>query len=258
MTRLAGIGLALLALMGCQKAADDVDEAPAGHIDAGDFVVDWQPAGDYSDYRSWLNDLDFMQPLADGLNATLKLPQDIWLSHGQCGMENAFFIPDQSQVFMCYELVNAIYGEFYTLGTLTDDQVSIATFNTWVFILYHEIGHSLVHVLDMPITGLQEDAVDQFSSIILIEGGASYMVVDAAYFWLISDSGSSAEALADEHGLNMQRFYNMLCYVYGSDPSNSDWIVDLFPEMESRVGKCENEYVQARDAWETLLAPHEF
>ena len=40
----------------------------------------------------------------------------------------------------------------------------------------HELGHALIHVLDLPTTGREEDAVDQLSTYILAygsEGGES-------------------------------------------------------------------------------------
>lgn len=36
--------------------------------------------------------------------------------------------------------------------------------------LFHELGHAFISLYDLPITGREEDAVDQFAAILLAMG----------------------------------------------------------------------------------------
>ena len=81
-------------------------------------------------------------------------------------------------------------------------------------------------------------------------------VAAALYFNLRSGGDQAPTALADEHGLSMQRFYNLLCLVYGNDPVTYADLPTTFPDMEQRSARCEDEYDQKVSSWSTLLGPH--
>ena len=60
------------------------------------------------------------------------------------------------------------------------------------------------------------------------------------------------------HGLDMQRFYNVSCYAYGSDPQyNQDLIEDGFLP-EDRAYNCEWEYYQIDSSFAYLLEPFDY
>jgi len=222
--------------------------------DNGDFVLSWDSGNDW--VAEWLQEWSATEEIASGLNATFRLPRDLFLAHGQCGQVNAFFDPNQDAVLMCYELVGDVYDEFETaLGDTEVDTWPQLVIDTYWFVLFHEIGHGLVHYYDLPVTGSQEDAVDEFAAVVLVLNGRAQAVVSAALYWQLSDGGDAPTRgqLADSHGLNMQRMYNQLCWVYGSDPSNWGTLLEYYPELGNR--NCESEYQQKRDAWLTLLAP---
>ena len=59
-------------------------------------------------------------------------------------------------------------------------------------IVLHEVGHALVDIHDLPVTGLEEDAVDQFSALIQSRTYGGYdpdyeagqiMMLDVAEWW---------------------------------------------------------------------------
>lgn len=131
-----------------------------------------------------------------------------------------------------------------------------------VFTFYHEVGHALVHNLDIPVTGKEEDAVDQLASHILIgqaqPGQAA--TVNAASGFLAFDKGLfslfSKSTFADEHSLGRQRFYNILCWVYGSDQARWGNLVVSGTLPNHRAERCPHEYSQLSRSWDTLLASH--
>ena len=61
---------------------------------------------------------------------------------------------------------------------------------------------------------------------------------------------------ADEHSLNEQRVYNMLCWVYGSDPDKYGSMVDDELLPAARAERCEGEYRQLDRSWSRLLDDH--
>jgi len=60
----------------------------------------------------------------------------------------------------------------------------------------------------------------------------------------------------DEHGLNLLRAYQIVCYMVGFD---SDKFKDLAAETKlpkSRQDSCERDYSKASDSWGMVLEPH--
>jgi Putative metallopeptidase len=105
--------------------------------------------------------------------------------------------------------------------TETEEELIKASDDTTLFVFYHEMGHALVDVLRLPITGKEEDAVDQLSTLILAESddqgeGEDAALNGAIWFFLTGSENEITEsAFADEHSLGQQRFYNIACWVYG-------------------------------------------
>ncbi len=99
-----------------------------------------------------------------------------------------------------------------------------------MFILFHELGHGLVNLFDIPITGREEDAVDQFSALLLLEtdpegmteigtGLGVYALFGAEFFnaFALGPDELSKNVFADEHSLGQQRYYDLMCLVVGSN-----------------------------------------
>jgi hypothetical protein len=63
-------------------------------------------------------------------------------------------------------------------------------------------------------------------------------------------------AFWDEHSLNEQRYYNLVCMIYGSDPKRFANLVgdDMLPA--ERAGRCRGEFADAVDAFNETFGPH--
>ena len=127
------------------------------------------------------------------------------------------------------------------------------------FLLQHETGHALVHLLDLPITGREEDAVDNLATVILIEGEAHDALFAAiTNFGALSaemESGDHPLPVWNEHSLSAQRLFDVACLLYGSDPKAFADLVGPEGLPEERAQRCPGEYQQKQRAWDTLLAP---
>lgn len=218
--------------------------------DHGDFVAFYGEASDplNDSVRQLAQGERLMEAIASGLNSAFALPHDVAVGMAECGQPNAFYSPDDNQLIICYEMfafLIEIYGD-------DSDKIS----GVLVFVLFHELGHAVIDVYDLPAVGREEDAADQLAAVILVNAGEeeSAGVLWAADFF--DRTAGSELDFADEHSLNQQRVYNLLCWLYGSDPSKYSSIVTSGVLPESRAERCPDEYAQVLRAWNRLLDPY--
>ena len=133
------------------------------------------------------------------------------------------------------------------------------------FIVLHETGHALVHLLDLPVTGRQEDAVDQLAAILMLRfAGLDETPAEVignlrmAANWLLSRSTGAynLQAYAAEHALGEQRYFNLQCLIYGTDPVEFAGMVDAGDLTAARASGCARETRLVSRAWVRLLLPH--
>lgn len=127
------------------------------------------------------------------------------------------------------------------------------------FTLLHEMGHLLIAELDLPVLGREEDAADQlgFISLYLAYGrqrDADFyaQLLDIADYWRLEwlrTKPVEEEVYAwASHGLDAQRFYNLACLIYGSDPDQLEWVPKVTGLPVERALYCDQEYTQVRKA----------
>ena len=122
-------------------------------------------------------------------------------------------------------------------------------------IFYHELGHALIDVMQMPVFGQEEDAAD-VASILLIDHlfepeSALELAYDVANgFWAeaVVNAGEPV-AYWGVHGPDEQRFYNTVCIFYGGDPETRDDFAEDMELPEERAEHCVEEYELAADSW---------
>lgn len=259
---LPGLALATLLLAGCAAEPEAVEEAAETESleDAGDFQVRYETTGNAS-HREWeaaFQESRLLEDTAQELNDVFALPADVPVVLRECGRINAFYDPDTREISLCYELVEHLEGLFYTEDA-TDEEAATAVANATMFTFYHELGHALIDLYDLPITGREEDAVDQLATRILLEGGeeGENAAIDGANSFL-TEAEAELDDLAfwDEHSLNDQRFYNILCWLYGKDPEGYQYLVDDETLPAGRAEQCPAEYQRMATSWDTLLSPY--
>ena len=140
-----------------------------------------------------------------------------------------------------------------------DTQYDIALSNI-ILILHHEIGHALVDQFGLPVIGQEEDAVDSFATLTVLEtyDDPAPILLDAAATWFaferIFKEDGGEHAFYDEHDLDIQRAYRILCIAHGYDP---DTFVDEARKRaipDERLETCEYDSALALDSWDLLLA----
>ena len=206
-------------------------------------------------FREQLVSNQFLDTVASRLNDSLRIPKDITLATSHCEEPNASYEPSTRRVTLCYELFRTLDEQF---GSETGGDYLVA--GTIVFALMHETAHALIDVLDLPTTGREEDAADQLATLLLLdEGAAGDSLAFGAVGWLATNAHANpldTLAFADDHALDIQRVYNILCLIYGRDPSKYPEVVEDGWLPAQRRDRCPAEYQRLRDNWRRLLAPH--
>jgi len=193
--------------------------------------------------------------MADDFDEYLDLPEPVRISFEQCGMANSFYKPSERRITLCYELFVELAQRFSAepkAGELLGGAVN--------FVSYHELGHAVIHVLDLPFLGHEEDAADQLAALIALEDSHGAPVIVGAATWFASNDRLirpvSLPEMADEHALNGQRYFNMLCYAYGSDPTANKNLVANGLLTPQRAARCPDEFAQIKKSWYRLLGAH--
>jgi len=231
--------------------------------DEGDFYADYVAPKNtkYKQMESIIKEEKFVEGLAWALNQGLKLPWDIKITHMECGTANAFYLPKNHEVIMCYELLE-YFEEFWQKHGASDYDVKNGTAESYFFILFHELGHALIHAYDLPTTGKEENAVDQFSALLLLAfdekaGGLSLNYISALFF-VTGTEQIKLQNLAfwDEHNLDLQRFYDIFCLKYGKEVVNKEKYANKGLLSKDRAERCPNEYEKYSNNWDALLLPY--
>lgn len=227
--------------------------------DHGDFLVEYVDVQDsrYEKVNEQLRDNRTLENAARDLNTALSLPHDITLVTRDCGEINAFYRKDDHSVTMCYEIMDYYY-ELFRRGDNDEREATQKMFDAMQFIFLHEVGHALIDAYSLPIAGNEEDAADKLSSYINLKEldatGSRAAIAAAEAFNLQSQLQNDKELpFYDEHLLDQQRFYNILCQLYGSNESKYEVLVTKKLLPEARAVRCPNEFTQNVRTWETLL-----
>lgn len=252
------IGLAMF----CISANAQTAPKPGGNaLDKGDFKVGFSPKTRAKQPNKAIpaEIKAILKEMADPLNEIIALPHDIYLNFDVCGEPNAFYDPQTDEITMCYEFFD-VFDQTFRKVSKDEKEINNYIGGTVAVIFFHELGHCLIDVWDLPATGREEDAVDQLAMVLMLDGSdeGQDTVLSAALFFALSSEGQSNDDLNfwDEHSLDQQRFYNMLCFMYGSNPEKNKGIVGANGLPAQRAGRCPAEYKRADRAWERLLTPY--
>ncbi|MEV3993954.1 DUF4344 domain-containing metallopeptidase [Streptomyces sp. NPDC049837] len=197
----------------------------------------------------------------------VKLPQDIPVAGKSCGVPNLAWTSEEKAIVACYEMTTMLRETFAAVdknegrspSPESGDQRVIGALSGMFF---HEVGHAMIDLYNLPATGREEDAVDQLAAVILINDGnqgQKYLDYMADFFGLFAQveekAMKPAQRYSNEHSLSEQRYYNLLCYQYGAHPKKYASLVGD-PLPKERAERCATEYEKAESAWLRLLGPH--
>ena len=128
------------------------------------------------------------------------------------------------------------------------------------FTLLHELAHAIIELNDIPILGGQEQAADQIALMLLIMADdANKKDIDPNLLnkllaisgeWMLEweEEKHSPPVYWDTHPLAIQRFYEVTCLAYGSNPDKLEALRrDKILPVE-RAWDCDIEFEKTRQA----------
>ena len=155
-------------------------------------------------------------------------------------------------------------------AALTDEQLAEVmdfTMHDATFTLFHESGHLLIHELDLPVLGKEEDAADiagvlEMFKTIKDKDELYNALNDVADYWTYSSNAMTDEDFSynvntyDDHSLDVQRSNNMVCLMVGKDPDEFSDTATAFEFDDDMINQCLADYEQADHSWTKVLAPY--
>lgn len=229
--------------------------------DQGNFKVFYSPVKiqDNLEYEKIFKEAQIFEDIAEALNNELILPYNIIINITECGVENAFYDPNTKQIVMCYDLMDHFAEVFYDYSD-NETELGTAMLNSMFFVFYHEVGHMVIDIYDLPATGNPEDNADQVSTLILLGTGTegiNALLGGANWFFIVSEESNIKESMfSDIHSPDRRRYYNLLCWVYGNDTQNGEYLVTEWELPEDRASGCEEEYNRMSNSWNRLLSSY--
>jgi hypothetical protein len=132
-----------------------------------------------------------------------------------------------------------------------------------LFVLLHEMAHATITQMGLPVLGKVEDAADTYATLRLLRIGSDFshrVLITAAKGWFLAERRDQRTgdkvAFYDDHGLNQQRAYQIVCLMVGSDDEKFKDLANESKLPEERQGSCAGDYSNASYSWDLLLKPH--
>ncbi len=206
-----------------------------------------------------------LAPFVAHANTILLLPKDVQVIFAECGLSTAFYKSATGSITICYEFLGHIAQSLLQLRKANAERgeeydADTALMNATTFMFLHELGHALVDIYDIDVVG-EEEAADGFATAILLDlnnGFIAAIYSAHAFLWMSKEDEKDIESLAfwDEHPFGRQRFYNIVCWVYGKMGSNEmKAALQRQGMQESRLSKCATEFRRTRRFWENPPKP---
>lgn len=215
--------------------------------------------------REYVRRQALLEAWTKNLNDWIRLPMSVELAFKECGEPNASYESPPAKITICYELVRELDLAFEKESdtTLSESEKEGKTLGAVSFIFFHELGHALIDLFDLPTLGRNEDAADGLAAYLLIDADedddgsgelAAVHGVDGLNS-LEADNEESELDFADEHSFSEQRFYNVICFLYGSNPVAFKELVSAGTLPKERSNGCAQDYKKLNRDWDRLLKP---
>lgn len=244
-----------------KKKTSKKSEKTSENADDGDFIAVYSDVDNpkYAEFNQRFKDQKIIDDITNNLNQVLALPVDVNVTFKDCGKINAWYRSDTKTITFCYEFMEYFHEKAVAMGK-SDEEANDMMVGATLFFFFHELGHCLIDVYDLPATGREEDSVDQLSTYILLDGESDYgefsAVAGVQMFHLMSDDEQlSSQLFADEHSLSSQRAYNLSCWMYGRNPDKYSFFLQADLLTEARAVRCPAEYQKMSSAWQRLTDP---
>jgi hypothetical protein len=197
----------------------------------------------------------------------LRLSEELAVKTMECGKINAWYKRENFKptVTICYELLKHVLDslpkETSDAGITPDD----AKIGQVLWFTLHEVGHATFDIFGVPIFGNEEVAADNFATYVMLQfAEARRLIIGAAWNWnaYVQDYKKNPvvqirlAGFASDHGQPQERFYNVLCMAFGSNPMRFEDFVQKGYLPATRAANCDREYKKFATAFQKEISPH--
>jgi len=262
-------------------ACPGADSTPASAKGKGRVTIVYQDDAlqpENRDAIKKIRDSGVFERMADRLTKAVALPHDLQVvvtDKLPKGIDCPTIEPDAERIWWPAAFAKAthdILTEFLpeviaskgAPRVISKENFTTDALNVWgnQFILGHEMGHALIHQLNLPLTGMEEDSADGFATFFTVndkDTGPNAALGAAVLFDAIASKrpNLTLEDFSSDHPVVQQRVYNFLCCVVGSDPQRlrNSLVTDGYIPG-NRALLCRKEWTQLNYGWWTVLEPH--
>ena len=270
----------LSVFVGTPSSGDD-DSTPAQARGKGRVTIVYQDDAILPENRDAIKkirDSGVFERMADRLTKTIALPHDLQIvvtDKTPKGVDVATTEVDGRTIFwppafskatrdVLAEFLPEVIASKGPPRAISKENFTADVLNVWgnQFILGHELGHALIHQLNLPLTGLEEDSADGFATFFTVndkDTGPNAALGAAVLFDAMGSKKPNLtfEDFSSDHAVILQRVYNFLCSVLGNDPQrlHNSLVADGYVP-EGRALLCRKEWTQLNYGWWTVLEPH--
>lgn len=130
------------------------------------------------------------------------------------------------------------------------------------FALLKQFCRTLIFEYDLPITGPIDDAAEDLAALLAVgDPTLRPILFDIAFFYEaqgVMRNGMVDKGYWQAPALELQKFFEVLSYLYVEDPKTYPYYPTLVPEKlrQRQIQRSRQDYLKKRRAWQMLLKPY--
>ncbi len=182
-------------------------------------------------------------------------PTTLDVAVGDCTNGGSAYLPAMKAIRLCLSDAIDAYNLFIREGNSASVALAGAQ-NSMVFAFLHEAAHALIEQFDLPTTGSEEDAADEYAAITMAsQDTARFPGIEAAYYFLFRGVFEGQPGAWDSHGEDKRRSAHIACLIDGASPGQCK--ADLAKlGISDQEPNCTRLFARQQRVWNWLLAPH--
>lgn len=212
---------------------------------------------EHQHYVAMLQEAKTLEDMLQFIDESVPLKHDVDVIIG--AEDGPLYDPNDESIWMPTEFFAEIEQRFFDAELIDKHgDASQAVLDVTLHTLIHEVGHAFIAQHDIPTLGKEEDAVDNLANVLLLEylEDGDVVALNAASMFALEDGDIDTFGEEDYwgvHSLDIQRYYAIICHVYGALPDENVALIDNGELSEEKGEQCEADYEVISSDWLEVL-----